>query len=223
MQYRLFDGIDETVVADFLAAQSRAFYKGKEAIFHQGDDASMLYLLEDGHVSVKMDLGTGDSLSMQILGPGAFFGEVGVLSEPPTRHVTIRATDAVTVVKIPRDRFDEFRHQYPVLNDTLLSSMGRTIRLLYAQLAELSSENVEIRLLRRLLDVAEIFGRGPASAGMSMPLTQQDVADLVGTSRPTASTLLQEAQRRGLVKLERGKITIVDAEKLENRSGRRPE
>lgn len=214
MRYRLFDGISQNDVDSFLAQQVRSFYKAKESIFHQGDDASMLYLLEDGHVAVKMDLATGDSLSMQVLGPGAFFGEVGIISEPATRHISIRAVDPVTCVKIPRDAFHEFRRTHPVINDTLLGALGKTIRLLYAQLAEASSENVETRLLRRLLEVAETFGRGPASAGTIVPLTQQDVADLVGTSRPTASTLLQDAQRKGLVKLDRGKITIVDPKKF---------
>ncbi len=220
MRYSLFDGIDESAVKQLISGGTRAFYRPKDIIFSQGDEGHLLYLLEDGHIAVRMDLATGDSLSMQVHGPGSFFGEVALISDPPTRHITVRAVDAVTVVKIRRDDFHDFRRRHPQLNDVLLASLGRTVRLLYAQLAELSSENVEIRLLRRLLDVAELFGRGPASAGTIVPLTQQDVADLVGTSRPTASTLLQDAQRRGLVKLDRGRITIVDPESLERRSRR---
>ncbi len=221
MKYALFSGVDEAAIKGLISNGTRAFYKPKDLIFSQGDEGHNLYLLEDGHIAVKMDLATGDSLSMQVLGPGAFFGEVAVVSDPPIRHITTRAVDQVTVIKIHRDAFSEFRLRNPVVNQTLLNSLGSTIRLLYLQLAELSSENVEIRLLRRLLDVAELFGRGPASAGTIVPLTQQDVADLVGTSRPTASSMLQDAQRNGLIKLERGKITIVDPARLETRSRRK--
>lgn len=223
MRYKIFDNVDPAAVKNLIDHSVRAFYKPKDIIFSQGDEGHLLYLLEDGHVAVKMDLATGDSLSMQVLGPGSFFGEVALISEPATRHITVRAVDEVTVVKVRRDEFTAFRKDHPQIDQFLLSALGKTVRLLYAQLAELSSENVEIRMLRRLLDVAELFGRGPAAAGQVVPLTQQDVADLVGTSRPTASTLLQDAQRQGMVKLDRGKITIVDADKLEKRSRRPPE
>jgi CRP-like cAMP-binding protein len=52
---------------------------------------------------------------------------------------------------------------------------------------------------------------------MSVPLTQDEIAQLAGTTRPTANRLLLEAQERGAIELARGKITVIDAEWLARR------
>jgi CRP/FNR family transcriptional regulator, cyclic AMP receptor protein len=78
---------------------------------------------------------------------------------------------------------------------------------------------VERRVLRRLGELAQLY-RGGAGDVVEIPLTQEEVAGLAGTSRASVNAVLGDAQTRGLVALRRGKITIVDQAGLAARAGK---
>ena len=78
---------------------------------------------------------------------------------------------------------------------------------------------VERRLLRRLSELSQLY-RVEAHDIVDIPLTQEELAELVGTSRATVNAVLGDAQTRGLVELRRGKVRIVDLSGLAARAGR---
>ena len=73
------------------------------------------------------------------------------------------------------------------------------------------------RVMRRLVEMAAIFAEGQAQNGTLVPLTQEDLASLAGTSRATVNRVLREEEARGTLKLGRGRTTVLDADKLARR------
>ena len=75
---------------------------------------------------------------------------------------------------------------------------------------------VNKRLLRRLVELGELFERGVAP--VSIPLTQEELAQLAGTTRPTANRVLRSLEEEGIVAIERGRIAIVDVAGLSRKA-----
>jgi CRP-like cAMP-binding protein len=73
----------------------------------------------------------------------------------------------------------------------------------------------ERRVLRRVRELAELYGR--SSEEVVVPLTQEEIAELAGTSRATVNRVLREAERRGSIELRRGKTAVVDLDALSRR------
>lgn len=96
----------------------------------------------------------------------------------------------------------------------LIALLAGTVRSLNARLLEALYLPAEQRLARRLLELADAYG--PV-----VPLTQEALAEFVGTTRATVNQLLREEQERGTVELSRGQTRIVDLAALERRA-RRP-
>jgi CRP-like cAMP-binding protein len=71
---------------------------------------------------------------------------------------------------------------------------------------------VDKRVLRRVLALAELYGEG--RAGTTIPVRQEDVAELAGATRPTVNRALKEAEAGGAIALGRGRITVLDPERL---------
>ena len=74
----------------------------------------------------------------------------------------------------------------------------------------------ETRVLRRLLDLTQLYGNGDEST--TIPLTQEDIAGLAGTSRATVNRVLRDEERRGTVELRRGRTVVLDVGELARRS-----
>jgi CRP-like cAMP-binding protein len=94
----------------------------------------------------------------------------------------------------------------------LISLLAAEVRTMIERLLEALYLPAERRVLRRLVELADIYG------GAEIPLTQEELAGLAGTSRATVNAVLGDAQTRGLVELRRGRVTILDAEALAGRA-----
>ncbi len=108
--------------------------------------------------------------------------------------------------------FDELRDRQPSIDRALADSLGAEVRHLSGQLVDAMYTPVEARLCARLLEASEQWGRA------RLPLTQQDVAELAGTTRPTANRVLRQLSEEGLVRLSRSEVVIADPERLLRRS-----
>ena len=212
MDWPLLRPLDEDDRRRVLAAASRHRYRRGEAIFREGDPGDSLHLLDKGHVAVQMTTPVGDVLTLAVLGPGEMFGELAALSTEPHRSATIRSLDPTETLVVSGEAFNELRHRHPRLNELLLEIASARIPRLSGQLVEALFVRADKRVLRRVLALAELHGGG--AAGTTIPVRQDDVAELAGTSRPTVNRALKEAEAGGAVALGRGHITVVDPDRL---------
>lgn len=218
MEWPLLDLVPEEDRRRFLSiARRRRFTKG-EVVFHEGDPGDTLHFVASGRFAVRVETSHGDTAMLSLIGPGDSFGILalleGSLSE---RSAAIVAIERAETLSVRKAEFDELRHRHPGVNEVLLRALGLQVRRLSSALVEAMYTPVEARVLRRLLDAAALWdGVHPGSV---VPLTQEDLAQLAGTTRPTTNKVLGHAEDRGWVKVGRGRVELVDPVALAKRAG----
>jgi CRP-like cAMP-binding protein len=113
-----------------------------------------------------------------------------------------------------RDDFALLQREHPGVKDVLLRLLAEQLRRSTDRVVEAHYVDVETRVRRRLVELAEMYDDGV------VPLTQVDVAAMAGTSRATVNRVLREEARLGAVELARGQTTLVDRVALEARCRR---
>jgi CRP-like cAMP-binding protein len=196
-------------------ARRRRFRKG-EILFHEGDPGDTLHLIDQGHVAMRVTTPFGDVATLMVEGPGGYFGELALISEKGTRNSSVVALDAVETLGLHRDQFEELRRTYESFDRMMVSALADEVRRLSARLTEALYVPVETRVYRRLVDLADAFSRGDELA--PIPVTQDDVASLAGTTRPSANKVLRAAHEDGILRLSRGSIEILDVALLTKRA-----
>jgi CRP/FNR family cyclic AMP-dependent transcriptional regulator len=197
----------------FLANCRRQRFAKGDAVFHAGDPAESLHLVATGRLAVWSFSELGDATMLRLIGPGGFVGELSLLEEGQRRSATVRALDVVETLSVGRNDFDRLRLEQPSVDRILLAALASELRRVSDLLMEMLFVPAETRVLRRLLSVATLW-----QERVPLPITQQELAGLAGTTRATANRALREAAAHGLVALRRGSVELLDAEGLARRA-----
>ena len=214
MEWPLLADLPSEDVRRVLAvARRRTFAKG-EVVFHRDDPADSLQLVVRGRFGARVVTPLGDSVLVDVLGPGQSFGELALLSDS-RRSATVEALEAGETRSVFRDDFSALQHEHPGVKDVLLRLLAEQLRRSTDRVVEAHYIDAETRVRRRLSELAEAYEDGVVL------LRQEDLAALAGTSRATVNRVLREEGKLGAVTLGRGRTTIVDREALERRC-RRP-
>jgi CRP/FNR family cyclic AMP-dependent transcriptional regulator len=196
-------------------ARRRTFARG-EVVFHRDDPADSLHLVVRGRFGARVLTPLGDSVLVDVVGPGQSFGELALLWADGRRSATVESLEAGETRSVFRDDFAELQREHPGVTDVLLRLLAEQLRRSTDRLVEAHYVDAETRVRRRLSELAAIYADGV------VPLTQEDVAALAGTSRATVNRVLREEQRLGAVALTRGRTSVLDRESLERRCKRLP-
>jgi CRP/FNR family transcriptional regulator, cyclic AMP receptor protein len=213
----LFRDLPEPELRRLVAIARRRRYARGEVVFHHGDPADALHLIVRGYFAARLETRLGDAMMMSVHGPGDAFGELASLEAEQTRSTTVAALVAGETYAVRRDDFSRLRQEYPEVNDVLVRLLARRVRRTTELLAEALFVAADLRVLRRLAELASLFGDVSAAV---VPLAQHELAELAGTSRATVNRVLQTEAQRGTVTLGRGQITVVDAASLGARAAR---
>jgi CRP-like cAMP-binding protein len=151
------------------------------------------------------------------LGPGDFFGEQALLTAS-VRTASVVALDAVETMTLGTQHFDLLRREDSRVDRLLVGVLGEQVRRLSGQLLEALYLPVEVRVVRRLNDLCCLFGGPGASGRVAVPVTQEDLSTMAGTTRPTANGVLQHLAADGIVELARGRIEIIEPAALAKRA-----
>jgi CRP-like cAMP-binding protein len=215
---RLFKDLPEPEVRHLVSiARRRRFARG-EVVFHDGDPADSLHLIARGYFAARLETRRGDAVTMSIHGPGDAFGELALLETEQTRSTTVSALAAGETYAVRRDDFSRLRREYPEVNDVLARLLAQRLRRTSELLAEALFVGADLRVLRRLAELASLYA--PRSSAAVVPLAQHELAELAGTSRATVNRVLRAEVQRGTVSLGRNQITVLDAETLAARGAR---
>ena len=212
----LADVPEEALHALLTIARRRTFARG-EVVFHRGDPADSLNLIRKGRFSVRIATPLGDTAMLSVRGPGDTFGELALLGREPVRSATVSALEPAETSSIHRGDFERLRHEHPIVNDVVIGILTDRLRRLSDQLVEAYYVPADRRVLRRVCELAELYGSGEGE--VVVPLTQEEIAELAGTSRATVNRVLREAERRGTVELRRGRTAVLDLGELLRRAG----
>jgi CRP/FNR family transcriptional regulator, cyclic AMP receptor protein len=212
----MLDGIPEPARTEFLAAARRRRFGAGEVLFHAGDPAGSVHVIRRGHVAVRRSTRLGDVVTLTVLGPGQLLGELGAIVPDGQRSATVVALDPTETLSWDRREMAALRAEHPSVDTALVELLIEQVHSLTAHLTEALFEPADLRVLRRLLNVCRLYGDG--EPGTVIPLTQDDVASMAGTTRPTANRALRALEDDGVVTLSRGRITILRPDELARRA-----
>jgi len=200
-----------------VAGLRRRSYHRDEVIFHQGDPADTLHLIAAGHVSVRVTLRGGEFVVVAILGPGEAFGEIALVGSPQARSATIIALEQCETLSLGRDEFHRLRTSYPGVDRFLVELLSARVERLNNYLLEALYVPAERRVLRRLLHLCELYPGD--DQGIVIPVTQEMLASIAGTTRPTANQVLRRLVASDIVAISRSQIVVLDRQGLHKRAG----
>ncbi len=211
MEWRLLADLPAEDVRQLLSiARRRTFDKG-EVVFHRDDLAESLHLIVRGHFAARLQTEVGENVLLDVLGPGQSFGELALLLPDSRRSAAVVALEAGETRSVYRDDFVRLQARHPGVKDVLLRLLAEQLRRSSDRVAEAHYVDAETRVLRRVCELAETYADG------IVPLTQEDLAAMAGTSRATVNRVLREEQSRETVSLRRGRVTVLDSSALRRR------
>ncbi len=192
---------------------TRRFQQG-EAIFFQGDPSQALYLIQTGRVRIYVQDESGQDTSVIFYSAGDIFGELAAVDGLP-RSASALAADATIVHVLSRERLRAHLLASPQLAYNFMQTLAVRVRYSTLQVGNLTLHDVRSRLARKLLELAQGNGRVEANGvRIDLPLTQSDLASLIGATRESTNKALGHFRRNGIIRIEHNQITIVDPEAL---------
>jgi CRP/FNR family cyclic AMP-dependent transcriptional regulator len=206
MQWPILAGIPEDDARRVLQIARRRVFGRREVVFHRGDPADTLHLVHSGRYAVRINTPLGDTVMLSLIGPGESFGEIALLDDTAPRSATVVAVEKGETRSIHKLDFDALRQRHPAVADILATALALRVRRLSELLVEAHYESADTRVRRRVAELAD--------DGDVVPLTQEELSNLAGTSRATVNRVLREAQARGEVALRRGRIEVLDTARL---------
>jgi CRP-like cAMP-binding protein len=218
VHWAILDGLDDDHRREVLRIAVRRRFRSGDTIFHQGDPGAGVHLVDVGHVAIRAVDPRGNTLTLDITPPGGWFGELSLLGEGAERSASAVAMGRVETMMIGRDAFRDLQRQNPSVTSVLVQLLADRVRRLTDQLMDSHTRTAEDRVLKQLHRLASSFGdaepNSPADSTVTVPITQEELASLAGTTRPTANRALQPLVEAGVVSLGRGRIDIHDFRSL---------
>lgn len=215
----LFSGLDHDDLETLSSIVVQKRYDKKETLFHQGDLGEEFMILTEGSVKVELMNTEGKELTLTILTPYQFLGELALLDDVP-RSATVVSLEPSVLLSINKRDFARLLENYPRMSIPMLRQLTRRVRVLTDDIASMAFLDSYSRVTRKLLTLADELGE-PTDAGHTLidrPLTHQQLANLVGTTRETVTKILNEMKDNGLITIRRHRITILDSDELLSRA-----
>jgi CRP/FNR family transcriptional regulator, cyclic AMP receptor protein len=210
VQWPILAGVPEEDARRVIQIARRRTFGRREVVFHRGDPADTLHLVSKGRFAVRIGTPLGDTVMLSMVGPGETFGEIALLEDGAPRSATVISLEGGETHSIHKLDFDALCAKHPGVADILARALALRVRRLSELLVEAHYEPADRRVLRRIAE----FGLD----GGVVPLTQEELSNLAGTSRATVNRVVRDAQARGEVALQRGRITVVDPAALAARA-----
>lgn len=196
--------------------QHETFHKG-EYIFHEGDEGTKMYIIERGRIKLTRESYDHRIQLLSISGAGEIAGEIPVFDPhggPRTASAVSMVNDTSTL-SLKSEVLFSWLDNHPRVAVNMLQVLANRMRHNNERISDLVFMDVPARLSKTLIDLAKRFGE-PGVQGLIVPhdLTQEELAQLVGTSRETVNKALMDFTNRGWIAREGRTIIIYQPGKL---------
>jgi CRP/FNR family cyclic AMP-dependent transcriptional regulator len=203
MRRKIKSTVDARALLDAIggAVAARTYRKG-QAIFGQGDRADAVFFVQQGQVKVTVLSPQGKQAVIALLGPGDFFGE-GCLAGQPIRMATATALLECSIVRLAKPKMIHALHRDGVFAELFTTYLlSRNIRM-EEDLVDQLFNSSEKRLARVLLLLAN-FGKEGRPEPVVPRISQETLAEMVGTTRSRISHFMNKFRRLGFVEYNGG-------------------
>ncbi|WGH75988.1 Crp/Fnr family transcriptional regulator [Tenacibaculum tangerinum] len=197
---------------DYKQEHCLSVYKKKDYIYFEEDAASKLYLIDKGKVKLGYYTEEGEEVIKAILSKGEIFGEKAILGID-TRNEFAQSIDNTTVVcPVSTETMHSLMRKNVSLSFKIYKFIGIRIKKLERRLQLLLFKDTRTRLLEFFKELCEDYGHECEKTGdqiIEHPYTQKDIATLIGTSRPTLNTLMNELKQEKMIDFNRKEIRLL--------------
>lgn len=156
---------------------------------------------------------------INVLGPGSYFGELALVRDDGHRTATVTALEPTETFAVTAGAFRRLREWHPGVERAMTTLLADRVDRLSGRLVEAMYVSLDRRVMRRLVEVGEMYAAPDADGPLVVPLTQRQLAELTGGTRQSVNQVLQRLVDQGIIALGRGRIDILDAERLRVKSG----
>jgi len=206
----LFARLDREGLEQIAAHIHRRSFAPGVTLFHQDMPGSMLYIIEQGYVRVFSIGRTGQELTLNICGPGEIFGELSILDNQ--YHSATAITLSQTVVQLlAKTELDRFMERYPQIERAIIQLLVARLRTTTRHTEAMTFQDVQGRLACEILNLGEKHGQLNGNAiKVDIPLTQGDLATMVGASRESVNKALSALRAQNLVDIDNSSLTVLN-------------
>ena len=210
----LFAGLGEDLLLKIEAISIEKSYKKGEIIILQDTSVEGLYILVSGRLRINRSSEDGRVKVLAILSPGDIIGEMSLLDDE-SASATVETMEDSRLILIRKEDFQAMLLRYPLVTIEIARILGRRLRSADKEIEELAFYSVKNRLIEALIDLANRHSERTSSGiRVSLRITHQDLADMVGSSRETITRIMNLLERDQLIVNEGGYIVIKDINRL---------
>jgi CRP/FNR family cyclic AMP-dependent transcriptional regulator len=183
-------------------------------VFRIGEPTTHIYVVLEGRIKIYRRRRAGRQVTLAFLKPGDVFGE-HALTAGAVHEQGAEALETATIGALAAGEFRVLVEQKPVLALRVLQNLGQQKALLERKIADLVFKDVPTRMAEVLLGLAEDSGEACTHGfALELRITQQDLADLIGATRPAVNATLKQFRERGLIYPRPHIICVADRERL---------
>jgi CRP/FNR family transcriptional regulator, cyclic AMP receptor protein len=208
----LFAGLGAEAVDKIAALCVRRRLAAGEVLFLKGDSGDALYGVRRGQLRIETATEGGERLTLNVLGPGDVFGEVALLDGQP-RTAGATAAEPTELFVLHRSDFVAYLEHNPRVAVRLIELLCLRIRWISERMEETALLPLHARLARRLCALADDFGA-------DVHISQEELGVYVGAARESVNRQLQQWRKAGIISLRRGRISLLDVDRLAAEAGK---
>ncbi|MFH1723346.1 MAG: Crp/Fnr family transcriptional regulator [Elusimicrobiota bacterium] len=215
-RFGLFQKLPAKQLKRILSISHTRNYEAGEVIFEKGEAAKEMFIVMSGRVKIFIRSGWKKSKTFAYLGRGDFFGEMAIIEDKP-RSAGVQAVEPCRMLVIHKGDFKRLLLSDPKLSIYMLKALSQRLRGANEDIENMLFRNILGRLAKTFRDLAG--GDTTSCAGavvLKQRYSQQELADLVGTTREPLSRALGILRRAGIVETRGGRVTLKDLTKLES-------
>lgn len=187
-------------------------YKNRDYIYFEEDSANKIYLIDKGKVKIGYYTEEGDEVIKAILTKGEIFGEKAILGVEKRNEFAQSIDNSTSICPVSKETMYELMRENVSVSFKIYKFIGLRIKKLERRLQLLLFKDTRTRLLEFLNELCEEFGHDCEKTGdkvIEHPYTQKDIASLLGTSRPTLNTLMNELKEENVISFSRREIRLL--------------
>ena len=211
----LFAGLSEPDMMAIGHATTMTQCVRGQQILSPDDPPDRIHIIKAGRVRVYRATADGKQLTLDIFERGTILGDMSLLGQDRIAEAYAEALDDGVICTITPDQLRRLIERYPVIGVNIIRHLSRRLQAAEREIEAMAYQRVDQRLARRLLDLGRRFGvKAEGGTRIETRLTQQELAEMVGTTRETLAHTLADFRRRGLLDTEHHQVVIRDAERL---------
>lgn len=200
---------------DFIIQHAKIIHVQKEQmVFHAGDVFDGIYAVLEGSIYLGYINIHGKEAVSAIVEPIMWFGEISLVDQQPRSHDAITLQKSV-LLYLPSTAIIELLKQYPAFWFHIAQLTSQKLRYAFLELISMQTQSLQQRLAQRLLFILNGYGNHRHIENTCIHLSQEQLAQMLMTSRQTMNQELHHLEQLGMVRLGFKQIEIIDLAKLE--------